>query len=174
MGPTMHIEWCLICGAINLIQLEGNPEPSETRICTLNGTGNAARCPMPDDDRVASTLAEIRERFSAASKLGYGGAILSAADVPLLLAAIEAVLKRHHRSGRPVKTHNLCRDHSALAHYSGRMPREVIEICPECTVTEKWVCATCRHECPDDDEWPCAEYRAITAALTGEEAADAG
>jgi hypothetical protein len=27
MGPTMHIEWCLICGAIILIQLEGNPEP---------------------------------------------------------------------------------------------------------------------------------------------------
>ena len=27
MGQNMHIEWCLICGAINLIQLEGNPEP---------------------------------------------------------------------------------------------------------------------------------------------------
>lgn len=23
----MHIEWCLICGAINSIQVEGNPEP---------------------------------------------------------------------------------------------------------------------------------------------------
>jgi hypothetical protein len=48
----------------------------------------------------------------------------------------------------------------------------MIAICPECTVTEKYVCATCRHECPDDDGWPCPTYRAITAALTGEEAGD--
>ena len=56
---------------------------------------------MPDDDRVASTLAGIRERSAAALEFPASGfaensircCAQSAMDVPLLLAAIEAALK---------------------------------------------------------------------------------
>jgi hypothetical protein len=55
---------------------------------------------MPDTDRAATALAGIRERadkrlLGGASDAGIIGAIESAADVPRLLAAIEAALKRH-------------------------------------------------------------------------------
>jgi hypothetical protein len=102
----------------------------------------------------------------------YNAAISSAEDVPALLAALRAVLELHVRSDKPVRTHNLCRDHSALHHHSGRFPREVIEICPECVATEKYVCAHCHHECPDDDQWPCPTVQAITREL-GKGAGDA-
>ena len=52
--------------------------------------------------------------------------------------------------------------------------REDIAACPDCTVTEKYVCAepSCRCECPDDDEWPCPTVEAITEAPNGQEAGD--
>jgi hypothetical protein len=87
--------------------------------------------------------------------------------MPRLVAAVEAVLELHTRQDKPV----LCWDHVCDAHRDKRgipvqpPPRD----CPGCRFHEMRVCQYC--SCPND-EWPCPTYRAITAALTGEEASD--
>jgi hypothetical protein len=98
---------------------------------------------------------------------GDSGFIVAArAAVPALLAVASGVLERHVRQGKPVITTALCAQH-ARACRSASTLRRVTECCPGCTVTEKYVCTRCRHECPDDDEWPCAEIRSIVTALLG-------
>ena len=104
---------------------------------------------MPADDRVASTLAEIRERAANADQAyRFGGnfseaAARSQADVPRLLKAAEAVLKRHRKSMS-----------ASLGEHRGR------HYCAACTsAVDDFV---------DYVDWPCEEYRAITTALTGE------
>lgn len=91
-------------------------------------------------------------------------------DVRRLLAVADVALKLHRRSDEPVKTRHVCSVHAYLHHPSPQW-RADVEACPDCTVTEKWVCAepSCRHECPDDDEWPCPTFEAISRALTGKE-----
>jgi hypothetical protein len=92
----------------------------------------------------------------------------SRAIVPALLAITGGVLERHVRRDRPVIMTTLCGRHRwATRGITQALARPAIQACPDCTVTEKYVCARCRHECPDDDEWPCAEVRAVVAALLG-------
>jgi hypothetical protein len=88
--------------------------------------------------------------------------------VPALLAVAAGALERHVRRDRPVMVTEVCAAHSATwTHWRfGEADRRAtIRACADCTVTEKYVCARCRHECPDDDEWPCAEVRAVAEVL---------
>ena len=85
--------------------------------------------------------------------------------MPLLLDAVETALKLHARQEKPVRSWDL--ELRCAAHMPGpALPLSalsaIIRDCPDCRYREYWVCSRCR--CPDD-EWPCAEYRAITAAL---------
>jgi hypothetical protein len=106
---------------------------------------------MPDPtDRVATTLAEIRERYRASFTTlpGYSATlprtewthVNSADDIPVLLAAVEAVLKHHQptRLGLDI----VCKTCMRL---EGRSRRDI---------------------------WPCEEYRDVTTALSGKEAGD--
>jgi hypothetical protein len=83
------------------------------------------------------------------------------------VAAVRAVLELHRRSDKPARTRHVCRDH-AYAHHPGPQWRAAVDTCPDCAVTEKYVCTheACRHDCPDDDKWPCPTIRAIRTALT--------
>ena len=119
---------------------------------------------MPDD--LASTLAGIRERAEGPMRK-FGDVDASQRDVLPLVAAVEAVLELHTR--RLVKTRNICAEHTGWMGDSGHLFRTAVELCPDCTATEHYTCASCRHICPDDDEWPCAEYQAIAAALAGKD-----
>jgi hypothetical protein len=93
--------------------------------------------------------------------------------MPLLLAAVEAVLNLHARAEKPSRTTRVCAEHvqERTRAHARDLPawRRDVAACPDCTATEKWVCAepSCRHECPDDDGWPCPTVRAVTAALAG-------
>ena len=97
------------------------------------------------DDRAAAYLAEVQNRadyVTASAALGVGAnenARRSAADVPALLAAVEAVLARHKPGARRAEIHTL----------EGGWRR----------VT---ACAGC------EEPWPCTDYRAISAELPGE------
>lgn len=85
--------------------------------------------------------------------------------IPHLLDAVEAALGRHKRSEKPVVTRNVCSRHMFSSVGSDTTARDwqawhaAVDACPDCTTTTKYVCVTCRHTCPDDDEWECAEYR---------------
>jgi hypothetical protein len=101
---------------------------------------------MPDDDRVASALAGIRAFDYKPVPQGhhtFEQAIRAAHDVPVLLAAIEAVLKEHAPVDR------------------GR----VMRCCEGCEEVNGEFHEDCCHE------WPCPTVAAITTALTGKEAA---
>jgi len=124
----------------------------------------------PDDaDVTARKLdfmrADIEEPGSAPA------ARLIAGHAARLLAAIDAILELHRRSDVPSRTHSICMEHVQQRNdFSSRSEwREAVGTCPRCTVTEKWVCAepSCRHECPDDDGWPCPTVLAVTAELAG-------
>ena len=84
---------------------------------------------------------------------------------PRLLAAIEAVLALHHPGGvtmdvRPCSQHRT--ETGACTTYTFAQLRDVRRACPDCTFTERVTCwqGKCREE-----EWPCTEYQAISAAL---------
>jgi hypothetical protein len=86
--------------------------------------------------------------------------------LPALLAVAGGVLDRHIR--RTVITTATCpRHHWPVRGLTQALARDAIRACPNCKVTERYVCSGCRHECPDDDEWPCTEIRAVVAALIG-------
>jgi hypothetical protein len=84
--------------------------------------------------------------------------------MPRLLAAVEATLKHHQP--RPQRRYQPCEIHGG--NLAVPWVRDVVESCPNCSVTDTHVCVTCRHLCPDDDCWPCLEYQHITAALLGQ------
>lgn len=71
--------------------------------------------------------------------------------------AIARVRALHVRSEKPRVTHHLCSHHAALDY----LDRVAVGACPDCATTEGYVCQHCRHECPDDDGWPCATIRAL-------------
>ena len=131
----------------------------------------------PDPDGASAALAAIRD--GANCSIAYAGnhacpdagSSCSAHNALRLLAAVERVLELHHRRDKPVRTHNICMAHAPWGNDEGYNAG-----CAACTITEKQVCAepSCRHECPDDDGWPCPTVLAITAALagTGKEAGD--
>jgi hypothetical protein len=87
--------------------------------------------------------------------------------MPALLAVASGVLERHVRRDKPIVTTNLCSQHGFILRGDIEAVRRTHEIegCPDCTTTEKYVCTRCRHECPDDDEWPCAEVSAVVTTL---------
>jgi hypothetical protein len=83
---------------------------------------------------------------------------------PLLVAAIEAVLKLHVRQDKPIRTYDLdlrCEAHDWTKHAVRAF--DVVRECPDCTYRERYVCSNrdCR-----EDEWPCPTYLAISAELT--------
>lgn len=76
------------------------------------------------------------------------------------VGAVERVRALHIRSDRPVVTRHVCTEH-AYAHVPTAGWHDAVKNCPACTVTERYVCTHCRHECPDDDTWPCPTVRAL-------------
>ena len=140
--------------------------------------------PTASDDRASAALAAIRDE--ALGSIAYAGnhacpdagSSCSAHNALRLLAAVERVLELHRKQEKPVRTTRVCPEHvqERTRAHARDLPawREDIAACPDCTVTEKYVCAepSCRCECPDDDEWPCPTVEAITEALNGQEAGD--
>ncbi len=125
---------------------------------------------MTADDPLTAALEEIKERTE------NGSLAEVVADNRVVVAALEAALALHHRSDEPERTHHVCPEHvrQRVASRELRAWREAASTCPDCTVTERYVCAheRCRAECPDDDAWPCPTVRAITAELSGKEEGD--
>jgi hypothetical protein len=129
------------------------------------------------DDTLTAALDEIRERRALIDDPDVAFAVAAKRmaatmrDFPRLLAALDEVLKLHTRRDQPVITTALCVKHSGV-RVQGILVAErrvAVRACPDCTVTEKYVCIHCRHECPDDDDWPCPTYEAISRALMGED-----
>lgn len=118
---------------------------------------------MTTPDPLAGELAAIKDRQENGSAREF-----VTRDSPRLAAAVEAALAMHARSGKPVKSYALCPEHAENWDHAGRMFHLAVRACPDCTLTERYVCAQCRSDCPDDDEWPCPTYRAVAAALLGE------
>ena len=90
--------------------------------------------------------------------------------MPRLLVAVERVLELHARQDKPVRSWDL--DLRCAAHDWTRntiRSFDAVRDCPDCRYSEYYACSHCR--CPDD-AWPCPTVRAITAALTGQEAGD--
>ena len=112
--------------------------------------------PGPDADRVASTLAGIRQRNDWASDRYAEVSELreSLADVPLLLAAVDTALKDHRKSTFPAGPPGAGDAYGK--HY----------------------CAGICYTSIDDQViyrvWPCQPYQDITTALAGKEAHDGG
>lgn len=122
--------------------------------------------PDPTADPVAAALEQIRADHEAAN---YFGA-LADDPVPSLLAAVSKVLALHARQDKPVITRTLCGNHAgayALRGLRDADKRAAIDACPDCVKTKRYVCEHCRHECPDNDGWPCPTYQAVAAGLLG-------
>lgn len=102
------------------------------------------RMPEPVSDEV---IREVAEEVVAAED----------ARLRQARAAIARVKALHVRSEKPRITHHLCSHHAALDY----LDRVGVGACPDCTAAEAHVCQHCRHECPDDDGWPCATIRAL-------------
>jgi hypothetical protein len=122
---------------------------------------------MPDTD-LTSALDAIRDRRARSTSYvsardlpdGDNRSAASAADVPRLLAAVDAVLARH--VPKTVTVTRLCGAHHRI----------VIPDCPDCVKRQVTTCAACDPVCPDDNTWPCADYLAISRELTGEDGTD--
>lgn len=102
----------------------------------------APSSPAPADDGLTAALERIRERYADATA-GLRPEVIKywdCADVKPLLAAIEAVLKRHQPVKRGLST--VC---STCVHRVGNGVRY------------------------DRSSWPCPEVEAITRELTGKE-----
>ena len=142
----------------------------------------------PDGDPVSVTLAEakrIADTLAFACRIpdkvpdftACGGpaaeaywAYFTPARIVSLLAAVGRVLELHRKQDKPVRSWDL--DLRCAAHdWTKRVIRsfDAVRDCPDCRYTEYYACSHCR--CPDDAR-PCPTVRAITAALTGQEAGD--
>ena len=141
---------------------------------------------MPDD-RLSAVLAEIRERSERPlgpsamalpiSSPAVQGLLESAADVPRLLAALDAVLRLH----RPHRIYDECEhEHTEDEVRAGT----AVDAGEFFACEESFERVVCRHCCAADgygqtedcatdhaaDEcWPCPTAQAITRALTGED-----
>ena len=115
---------------------------------------------MPDD-KLSAALDGMRRRARqitdehAADDCDLDGETCTGHDAELLLAAVDAVLARH-----VPKT-------VTVTHLCGAHHRIVIPNCPDCVKRQVTTCAACDPVCPDDNTWPCADYLAISRALTG-------
>ena len=141
---------------------------------------------MPDDT-LAGRLAAIRERSDrpfdpAADPLPISHDAVrmlmeSAADVPPLVAAVEAALKPH----QPVPDVRLvpCAEHARWRGALVGLPEDgdefetenlrVRRACPACQVFDEPYCRACVNDERSYLDWPCPAYAAITRALTGED-----
>jgi hypothetical protein len=83
-------------------------------------------------------------------------------DVPLLLAAVDAVLALHKPEDEVIYTS--CAAH-VITGPAGRDPLRFSKMddCPDCQRRRVLVCGHC-----DCSDWPCATYSAVLTALTGE------
>jgi hypothetical protein len=123
------------------------------------------------EDRVAAYLAEVRERSGrplphvTSLPIGHEGVqtlMASAADVPRLLAAVEAVLARH-RAGRIAILGMLCPRHDAHRYFSITHTEAAdVAACPQCSATVYDSCAACGPQMRLDS---CPVRTAISAAL---------
>jgi hypothetical protein len=142
---------------------------------------------MPDDtaaaDRVAAWLAAVQERWGAAEGMTWhdyptalehlGQALRSLADVPRLLAAVEAALAKHKPTPSvrlvPCEAHKRWRGSLVGAPDIGQeFETENLRVrraCPACQVFDEPYCGTCVGGEGRWQDWPCAEYRAITTEL---------
>lgn len=126
------------------------------------------------DDRLTAELAAIKERL-ARTKDGFSSDAVayldSQADVPRLLAAIDAALERHQRLPLYERVHDykgnvICghgEDYDGDRHFEGD---DGEWLCADKLAGV--VCETCVDEAGGERiDWPCPEYEAILAALTG-------
>lgn len=139
--------------------------------------------PDPIPDPLATHLDEVRKRaaLTKPSAHGYtprgeqlpGGPaddwlianLEAAADVPRLLAAVEAVLKPHQR-GPIVILGALCPRHENHRYFSiTAVEAADVIACPECTATVRDSCAYCGPQVPRE---ACPVRAAISRALLGE------
>jgi hypothetical protein len=137
---------------------------------------------MPDAN-LAAALAGIRDRSERpvpgvsalpVSNPAVRSFMESAADVPRLLAAVEAMLGHH--VPRAVTVHRTCFIHRRGSAFrrgvSVSQWKAEVEACVDCSRVDVTQCAACDPVCPDDNVWPCADVKAISAALLGEDAED--
>ena len=132
---------------------------------------------MPDPDPLTAELAAIRERTGrpvpdvTSLPISHRGvqalmaAAISAADVPRLLAAVEAAAA-FHQPGPFALLGALCPEHEACRNFSiTSSEADRVAACPKCSATVQRTCSHGAHAI-----WPCAEYRAIARELLGKEA----
>jgi hypothetical protein len=129
-----------------------------------------------ETDRLAAYLAEVRERAATLgepgaayrSLIGRAQGLDSAADVPRLLGAVEAVLARHQP--KTVTVRQLCLRHASGGWDGVRTVGQQFGACPDCTEREQVTCTGCDPICPDDNAWEkCPERAAITRELLTKE-----
>ena len=139
---------------------------------------------MPSDpDPVAAGIVEARAVLARFKDCGYdtlddsrgwneGDVTGLAGWTECLLAAVEAVLPRHLSMIAvrlvPCPEHERWRgplvgDNDNLA---------VRRACPNCQVFDESYCRNCSDDEGRFQDWPCSEYRAVSAALLGKEEAD--
>jgi hypothetical protein len=121
-------------------------------------------------DDLPAALEEIRGRYVKATMDAPLTFRVSAGDVPRLLAALEAALEHH----QPVQLHGMVTNYRGVPvcghdqeydgdqHYEGDDGLWYCKSAP--TVV---ICSTCRGDGGDGVIFPCGEYEAILAALTG-------
>jgi hypothetical protein len=125
---------------------------------------------MPETTDPAAFLDAVRKRsevklWPAINQAGVSNPAVQAmmasgSDVPILLAALDAVRVRH-RPGMRVRFGCACNDHYATG------------LDPSCQVCEpevrQQICAECRDENGEAALWPCPTVRDITVALAGKD-----
>jgi len=125
---------------------------------------------MPDDDRVASTLAEWRQNLGRPSILATQSERRADAEriARKAVAALEAVLKLH--TPRQSVVRHICKRHGAGIGTTRTMTaaewRDEVDACPDCIKQPTTICAHCENIRICDDEWPCPTCVAITTTLT--------
>lgn len=71
---------------------------------------------------------------------------------------------------KTVTMRHLCVAHGTGKGFAGLKVAEMyaaIDACPDCRKVDQTVCAACDPVCPDDDQWPCEDVKAISRALLG-------
>ena len=140
--------------------------------------GDPVSVTLAEAKRIADTLAfacRIPDKVPDFTACGGPAAeaywaYFTPARIVSLLAAVGRVLELHRKQDKPVRSWDL--DLRCAAHDWTRntiRSFDAVRDCPDCRYTEYYACSHCR--CPDD-AWPCPTVRAITAALTGQEAGD--
>jgi hypothetical protein len=151
------------------IEQAATPGPWESDVIEELGDRPVVLLPVPGNDDAADLLFQADAPQATEADAAFIAAARTA--MPLLLSALDEVLKLHARQDKPVRDYGAegaCPNHRVTA--LGRMNFKSLHDCPDCQYTEHYVCSHCN--CPND-EWHCPTVRAITAELTKGEAGDA-